>query len=134
LGPRSRHAAARFGNVAASPTIRREVVGLAEGHLADDGGHRREEPVEHVVDDREEERLLAAEVVVDRLARDSRLGDDLVHAGVGVAAAQEHCQGRVADRVAFGGVPVRCWHRSCSGGLGGFGLEGGRVPIMAARF
>ena len=114
--------------------VPREVVGLAERRLLDDGGHRREKPVEHVVDNREEQRLLAAEVVVDRLARDARLGDDLVHAGVGVAAAQEHLQGRVADRVAFGGVPVRCWHRSFSPGFGGFGLEGGRVPIMTARF
>jgi hypothetical protein len=47
--------------------IPREVVGLAERHLVHDGGHRREKPVEYVVDNREEQPLLAAEVVVDRL-------------------------------------------------------------------
>ncbi|GAA4892935.1 hypothetical protein GCM10023223_02220 [Stackebrandtia albiflava] len=71
-----------------------------------------------LLDDRGEQALLVAEVVVDGAFGHTRLGGNGIDSGAGVALGEEHAPGRPEDHVAFGrrvaarsaGHETPCWH------------------------
>ena len=71
------------------------VLEIAAG--GDHPNHRRHEPLRRALERRLGELLLVAEVVVQQRLVDAGLGGNLLHAGAGRAAPDEHRVRRIED-------------------------------------